>query len=947
MTYSKNPSRENEIGFLYTKGKENLDGSIRLSINPFTLVTKIEERQDGIWQPSSFEAGPESVWVGPRVKIGAVGRHLTAQDTDGLIKFYSHSDFDGELSTNQAKMLNAYNFTPRDILYPDESGEFSGNLYTYTYDSPDHGIIKKAYFKTGSIPASSSVRIQIWEGADETGPVVFDREYAGNLFLSDSEVEVFTVGYLEFNRDKSYYFKISSDNVFSLKTSSDQLRPWLAADISLVSEDDMLQASPYRDGDLFTEGQWAIQNRKIYECNVTGIQSGTFEDNSDKWDLLTTNAGVMFLTDYDSNEDGTVDNSDNLGGNDSAYHLDLGNSTGTIPASKVADFDNEVENNLQVSDNTTHRGRIDNPHSVNKDDVGLGNVDNLQQIPLTEKGSSLGVAELDGSGKVPASQLPASVQGGIRVIGFWNADTNTPDLSALTLSQGEAYQVSVDGNTSLNGETNWLHRDLAVWEDGIAGNWFKMDNTDDVLSVAGKTGAVLLDTGDISEASNLYYTEGRVSANPNVSANTTHRSSDGKDHSDVVLNNGHRASTSNPHNVQAEQIPDFDTEVSNNADVAANATHRTSDGKGHSDVVLNNAHRGVVVGNPHAVTKSEVGLGNVDNVQQIPLSQKGLNNGVAELDGSGKVPASQLPNSVQGGIKVIGVWDADTNTPDLSALALDQGQAYQVNIAGPTSLNGETNWRQKDLAVWDDTLTGNWYKIDNTDDVLSVNGQTGAVALTDVTDLSLHSAAELSDITSAGSGQIITTPERTNLNNQSGTNTGDQDLSAFATKTQINNTTGYANYLDSSTASSPRSYALDTEAPLINDKTYPDGARYPDGVTSYWDSVNCKFTPDQADGNYAFSVNFHAYPVERDKRLIVKFVAIGAGSGGSDIIVQERLVRLQKDTGEITPVSLSFTTGIPSAIIATGVSVTLEFQDTAAVIYDITCGLAKVGGAIV
>lgn len=42
-----------------------------------------------------------------------------------------------------------------------------------------------------------------------------------------------------------------------------------------------------------------------------------------------------------------------------------------------------------------------------------------------------------------------------------------------------------------------------------------------------------------------------------VSANTTHRSSDGKDHSDVVLNN----------------------------------THRVSDGKAHSDVVLNNSHR--------------------------------------------------------------------------------------------------------------------------------------------------------------------------------------------------------------------------------------------------------------------------------------------------------------------------------------------------------------------
>lgn len=51
-----------------------------------------------------------------------------------------------------------------------------------------------------------------------------------------------------------------------------------------------------------------------------------------------------------------------------------------------------------------------------------------------------------------------------------------------------------------------------------------------VDSVAGKTGVVVLDTDDISEAANLYYTEVRVSANSDVAANTAHRTSDGTDH---------------------------------------------------------------------------------------------------------------------------------------------------------------------------------------------------------------------------------------------------------------------------------------------------------------------------------------------------------------------------------------------------------------------------------
>ena len=46
------------------------------------------------------------------------------------------------------------------------------------------------------------------------------------------------------------------------------------------------------------------------------------------------------------------------------------------------------------------------------------------------------------------------------------------------------------------------------------------------------------------------------------------------------------------------------------------------------------------------LSKSDVGLGNVTNDAQIPLSQKGAVNGVATLGTDGKVPTSQLPSYV-------------------------------------------------------------------------------------------------------------------------------------------------------------------------------------------------------------------------------------------------------------------------------------------------------------
>ena len=42
------------------------------------------------------------------------------------------------------------------------------------------------------------------------------------------------------------------------------------------------------------------------------------------------------------------------------------------------------------------------------------------------------------------------------------------------------------------------------------------------------------------------------------------------------------------------------------------------------------------------LTKTDIGLNQVDNVQQIPMSMKGQAGGVAELDANGKVPSSQL-----------------------------------------------------------------------------------------------------------------------------------------------------------------------------------------------------------------------------------------------------------------------------------------------------------------
>ena len=73
------------------------------------------------------------------------------------------------------------------------------------------------------------------------------------------------------------------------------------------------------------------------------------------------------------------------------------------------------------TDLTSHIGNKKNPHGVTKEQVGLGNVANVAQIPLSQKGAASGVATLDTDGKLTAAQLPAmKTVNGVSVVGSGN-----------------------------------------------------------------------------------------------------------------------------------------------------------------------------------------------------------------------------------------------------------------------------------------------------------------------------------------------------------------------------------------------------------------------------------------------------------------------------------------------------------------------------------------------
>mgnify|MGYP003665875769 FL=1 len=83
--------------------------------------------------------------------------------------------------------------------------------------------------------------------------------------------------------------------------------------------------------------------------------------------------------------------------------------------------------------------------------------------------------------------------------------------------------------------------------------------------------------------------------------------------------------------------------------------------------------------------------------------------------------------SFQTGLAYQGVWNAATNSPTLASGTGTQGHYYIVDVAGTTNLDGITDWQVGDWAVFSGAV---WQKIDQSNTVVSVNGQTGVVVLT-------------------------------------------------------------------------------------------------------------------------------------------------------------------------------------------------------------------------
>ena len=137
-----------------------------------------------------------------------------------------------------------------------------------------------------------------------------------------------------------------------------------------------------------------------------------------------------------------------------------------------------------------------------------------------------------------------------------------------------------------------------------------------------------------------------------------------------------------------------------------------------SDIPLTGYVAAIAVSNIQPTDTVDVAIGKLEyRLSQLPdMDLK------ADLV-AGKVPISQLPDTVTGSLEYKGTWDSATNTPDISVTP-DKGDYYVVSADGTTDLDGTNEWKVSDWAIFDGST---WSKLDRTPTGTVTSG-TGIIA---------------------------------------------------------------------------------------------------------------------------------------------------------------------------------------------------------------------------
>ena len=470
---------------------------------------------------------------------------------------------------------------------------------------------------------------------------------------------------------------------------------------------------------------------------------GIFSDiNSWKYDLTSMDFEELATTNLPTatqDANGIMSKEDKKKLDTLSEGIEDGTSIQDVVDKAVGEAKEELQSNIDEVDSKVdnHIADKNNPHSVTKEQIGLGEVTNDAQVKRSEMGAPNGVATLDESGKVPSTQLPTSVLGNVRYIGNWDASKNIPELTDNTPERtGEYYVVSISGSQFD------IEFEKGDWVINNGGTWSKVDNVESVKSVNGKKGDVIISIPDIEGLTEELESKALQTDLETVRdlANKLNNSlakpdgiatldSEGKLVEDQipskainVLEGKYINETTFNDRSDTPYVPMLGVIYVDITDGSNNNLYRWNGSAFVKLCQTGDIEQGILdhissFNNPHKVTKEQIGLGNVTNDAQVKRSEMGVAEGVATLDLNGKIPTSQLPGQVD---EVFGIDHFVDSKDQIPTSRLEVGITYYAKlekkiytVISDTSLD-EGKTPEKGV-IYSDRDTNYIYRWDGTD----------------------------------------------------------------------------------------------------------------------------------------------------------------------------------------------------------------------------------------
>lgn len=165
----------------------------------------------------------------------------------------------------------------------------------------------------------------------------------------------------------------------------------------------------------------------------------------------------------------------------------------------ISSLEQSINNTINELDEKFTESDADLQEQITANRESIISLDN-NKVNKSSLGVASGVATLDSNAKVPLSQINDSLIGNVNYQGLYDASTNTPNLDTVA-PKGHYYITSVAGSSQ------GLGLEVGDWIISNGASWDKVDNTDAVSSVNGRTGNVVITKEDIDLSEYAKFTD--------------------------------------------------------------------------------------------------------------------------------------------------------------------------------------------------------------------------------------------------------------------------------------------------------------------------------------------------------------------------------------------------------------------------------------------------------